>query len=364
MKTITKYLALITLILNVQFIRAQDTIQNPNNKSKIETLQKIKEQIQNEERNNLKVEVEAINNRLEKGEITSAEAELLKKEVAKKRALNIENRMAIIDNKYALSERNEEGYEFVGEHAINGIVRVGGANEHTSESFIYVGAKENDKPKNLKYDRRTTSDFVLAFGLNNALIEGENIDDSPYKFGGSRFFEIGWAWKTRVFKESNFMRFKYGYSFQFNGLKPTDNNYFVQDGNQTVLQEFPEELKKSKLTITNLVFPVHFEFGPSKKTEKDSYFRYSTENQFKIGIGGYGGFNIGTRQKLKYEFDGERIKEKQKQSFNTSNLVYGLSSYIAFDDVALYVKCDLSPIFKDQAIKQNNISIGLRFDMD
>ncbi len=159
----------------MQFIKAQDTIQNPNNKSKIETLQKIKEQIQNEERNILKVEVEAINNRLEKGEITSAEAELLKKEVAKKRALNIENRMAIIDNKIALSERNEEGYEFDERAPINGIVRVGGANEHTSENFIYVGAKENDKPKNLKYDRRTTSDFVLAFGLNNALIEGENI---------------------------------------------------------------------------------------------------------------------------------------------------------------------------------------------
>ncbi|MFD0835220.1 hypothetical protein ACFQ0I_05555 [Mariniflexile aquimaris] len=364
MQTIIKYLALITLILNVQLIKAQDSIQNPNNKNKIETLQKIKEQIQNEERDYLKVEVEAINSRLEKGEITNAEAELLKKEVAKKRALNIENRIAIIENKYALSERNEEGYEFVGEHAINGIVRVGGANENTSESFIFVGDKAKDKPKNLKYDRRTTSDFVLAFGLNNAIIEGEKLDDSPYKFGGSRFFEIGWAWKTRVFNESNFMRLKYGYSFQFNGLKPTDNNYFVQDGNQTILQEFPEELKKSKLAITNLVFPVHFEFGPSKKTEKDTYFRYSTDNQFKIGIGGYGGFNIGTRQKLKYEFDGERIKEKQKQSFNTSNLVYGLSSYIAFDDVALYVKYDLSPIFKDQAIKQNNISIGLRFDMD
>ncbi len=44
--------------------------------------------------------------------------------------------------------------------------------------------------------------------------------------------------------------------------------------------------------------------------------------------------------------------------------MYGLSSYIAFDDVALYVKYDLSPIFNDQAIDQNNISLGLRFDVD
>jgi len=363
MQTITTYLVLLALILGVQLMNAQDTIQHPNSKQKIEALQSAKAQIQNEERELLKAEVEAINKRLEKGEITNNEAEILKKEAAKKRALNIENRMAIIDNKIALSERNGEDYDFTDEKNAGSIIRIG-SNENTNESFIFIGNKTDDKPKNVKYDRRTTSDFVLAFGLNNAIIEGEKLDDSPYKFGGSRFLEIGWAWKTRVFKDSNFMRFKYGYSFQMNGLKPTDNHYFVQQGNQTVLEEFPEELKKSKLTITNLVFPMHFEFGPSKKIEKDTYFRYSTNNQFKIGLGGYGGFNIGTRQKLKYEVDGERVKEKQKQNFNTSNLVYGLSGYIAFDEVALYVKYDVSPIFKDQTIKQNNIAIGLRFDMD
>ena len=113
-----------------------------------------------------------------------------------------------------------------------------------------------------------------------------------------------------------------------------------------------------------MVFPVHFEFGPSKKIERDTYFRYSTHNQFKVGLGGYAGFNIGARQKLKYTVDGETVKDKQKRDFNTSNLVYGLSGYIAFDSMALYVKYDLSPIFKDQAIDQRNISIGVRFDMD
>lgn len=160
------------------------------------------------------------------------------------------------------------------------------------------------------------------------------------------------------------MRFKYGYSFQINGLKPMDNQYFVQEGGQTFLQEFPVDLKKSKLSITNLVFPIHFEFGPSKKIDSDTYFRYSTSDKFKIGVGAYGGFNIGTRQKLKYKLDGEHVKDKQKRGFNATNLVYGLSGYIAFDNTALYVKYDLSPIFKDQIIDQNNISIGLRFDMD
>ena len=359
MQTITKLLVLIVLSLCVQLINAQDTIQNSNNQYKIEELRKIRDEIKIQEREFLKVEVEAINIRLENGDITNIEAERLKKEVAKKRALNIENRVAIVNNRIALLQRNEEGYDNNDNTGVSDLgLGFGG------EDGFFAGIKINGKVNSKKYDKRTTSDFVLAFGLNNAITKGENLNNSPYKFGGSRFFEIGWAWKTRVFKESNFLRLKYGYSFQINGLKPNDSQYFVQQGNETVLEEFPEDLKKSKLSITNLVFPVHFEFGPSKRIDKDTYYRYSTNNKFKIGVGGYAGFNIGTRQKLKYELDGERVKDKQKRGFNTTNLVYGLSGYIAFDEVALYVKYDLSPIFKDQAIKQNNISVGVRFDMD
>lgn len=359
MQTITHYVVFITLCLSVQLINAQDTINNPNNALKIEALKKTKAQIEKEERAFLKAEVEAINVRLDNNEITNEQAEVLKKEAAKKRALNIENRISIINNKIALLQRNEEGYNTDNKVDDSKI----GISISTEEG-TFAGIKINSKNKPKKYDKRTTSDLVVAFGLNNAIIEGQSLNDSPYKFGGSRFFEIGWAWKTRVFKESNFLRFKYGYSLHINGLKPDDNMYFVKQGNQTVLQEFPQNLRKSKLSITNLVFPMHFEFGPSKKIEKDTYFRYSTKKQFKIGVGGYAGFNIGTRQKLKYELDGERIKDKQKRGFNTTNLVYGVSSYIAFGDAALYVKYDLSPIFKDQLVAQNNISIGVRFDMD
>ncbi len=358
MTTITKYLTLIMLSLSIQIMNAQVTTVNED---KIKLLEQKKSSIENEEKEFLKAEVEAVNQRLDKGEITQEEAEVLKKNYAEKRALNIANKKAIIDNKIELLQRNEDVSLDVDSSGY--YLRIGGTeDENTNDEFIYLGKKDDDKPR--IYDKRTTTDLVLAFGLNNALIEGENFDDSPYKFGGSRFFELGWAWKTRVFKESNFVRFKYGFSFQFNGLKPKDNQFFVQDGDLTHLEEFPVDLKKSKLAMTNLVFPVHFEFGPSEKIEKDTYFRYSTRNKFKVGLGGYAGFNIGTRQKLKYKVDGERTKDKIKRSYNTSSLVYGLSGYVSFYDVALYVKYDLSPIFKDQVIDQNNISLGLRFDMD
>jgi hypothetical protein len=362
MQIITKYLVLIIIGICVLQANAQDTIQNNKNVYKIETLKKAKESIKAEERELLKAEVEVINQRLDRGEITQVEASKLKKEAAKIRALNIENRIAIIDNKIALLERNDNNADLLDYEGDNNVYLRIGSGDETNDSFVFLGNKKNDKPR--KYDRRTTSDMVIAFGLNNAIVEDEKLDDSPYKFGGSRFFEIGWAWKTRVFKNSNFLRFKYGYSFQINGLKPSDNKYFVTEGSQTTLEDFQYDLSKSKLTITNLVIPVHFEFGPSKKIERDTYFSYSTHKQFKIGLGGYAGFNIGTRQKLKYKVDGNRIKDKIKRDYNTSNLVYGLSGYVAFGNVGVYAKYDLSPIFKDQVVEQNNISIGLRFDMD
>ena len=343
MQTITRYLVLFILSLNVHLITAQDSITKPNSEE-ISKLKKAIQRVESEEKEYLKAEVEAIDRRLKNGEITKEEAQDLKMQMAKKRALNIENRTAILNNKIALLERNEKGYGDDEDEDGVDYIRIGGNDEDMS--WIYIGKKENDKKRYRKPDMRTTSDFVLAFGLNNAIIDGQSLDDSPYKIGGSRFFEMGWAWKTRVFKNTNFLRFKYGVSLHINGLKPNDNQYFVKNGNQTMLETFPQDLRKSKLSITNLVFPAHFEFGPSKKIERENYFRYSTRNKFKIGVGGYAGFNIGTRQKLKYDLDGERIKDKQKRGFNTSDLVYGISTYLAIGDTALYLKYDLSPIFK------------------
>lgn len=357
MRYTTKYLLLI-IGLSLQFLSAQEN-ELQNNTWSIKSLEYQKELIKTEERNFLKTEVEIILHRLEIGEITEEEATILKQNAAKKRALNIENRIKIVENKIALLKRNEEGYNVNndGDYSKAGI-----SISNKEGTLIGIKIRGNNKPR--KYDRRTLSEIVLAVGFNNAIIEGEQLDDSPYKFGGSRFFELGWAWKTRVFKESNFVRFKYGFSLQMNGLKPTDNQYFVENGDQTNLEVFNSDLKKAKLTVTNLVVPIHFEFGPSKKIEKENYFRYTTHRQFKIGIGGYAGFNVRTRQKLKYSLNGDHVKDKLKRDYNTSNLVYGLSTYVAFNTTALYVKYDLSPIFKNQTTDQNNISVGVRFDMD
>lgn len=331
-----------------------------NSTHEVEALKKQKEHVVLEEKEALKQRVIEINNQYNNGEITKDEATRLKEAAAEITALNIDNRLAIIDNEIALAERrgiqiktddteiriNNDPYKFS--------IQV--FDDEDSMVDINFGREK-------KYDKRTHSNLVIAFGLNNAIIEGQSFNDSPYKVGKSKFFEMGWAWSTRVLNYSNVWRFRYGFSFTFNGLNPTDNKYFVQDGDLTMLEDFPVNLNKSKLRMDNLVAPLFFEFGPSRKIERENYFRYSTRKMFKFGIGGYAGLNLGTRQKLKFSEDGSKEKDKIKQSYNTANFIYGLSSYIGVDDFSFYVKYDLNTIFNNPNPKENNISLGLRFDL-
>ena len=336
MKKVTFYIAVILLSLTGMPALAQEKKQS----EEIEALKKEKDTIIAQEKEALKKEVEKINLRYEKNEIDWEEAEKLKSEAAKKHAMNIQNRVAIIDNKLALLRRDGTGEE-------------DGFEEDDDDDWYHKS----------RYSR-TTTHLVMAAGFNNALSEDQSLNDSDFKVGGSRFFELGLAWRTRVFEKSNWLRLRYGFSFQFNGLKPTDNRYFVQNADLTELQEYPLKLDKSKFRMDNLVFPVHFEFGPSTKVESKRSVWFSTHNKLKVGLGGYAGFNLGERQKLRYEEDGENVKKKLKGDHNTNDFIYGLSGYLGWGAAALYVKYDLNPIFDDPNPELHNVSVGLRFDVN
>lgn len=351
MQTITKHLVYLFLLVAASQVNAQvqDSIQTV-------TVDQLRKFIKLEEQLALKKEVDEINDRLEADKITYEEAEQLKKEAAEKRALNIENRVAIAVNRLEFSKRNNLEFDENEKKTVLSI-KIGEGDREI------LGVKASRTPP--KQDIRTGNQLLFAMGFNNAIIDGVSLSDTPYKLGGSGFVELGWIWNTRVFKDSNVLRFKYGFSFQWNKLDIKDNQFFQQNDNTTTLETFPSDLIKAKFRTTNLVVPVHFEFGPwNKKEYKDGRVRYFNHDKFKIGLGGYAGVNLRAQQKLVYEEDGERVKQKIKRGYNTNTLVYGLSAYVGVGDLSLYAKYDLSPMFKNQAVEQNNLSIGIRVDLD
>ncbi len=350
MKTIIVTLTLIFFSFAMQEIQAQnDSVQSNKKDSLIikqEFFEKQKQKIIDEEKGGLKSDLAKIANKLDEKTISLDQANKLKEIAAEKRALNIENRIVILSNKIALEERNGTDVNYTD------------ISDKDKRIDINFGREKTEI-----YDKRTNSGLVLAVGFNNAIADGQSLNDSDFKVAGSRFFELGWAWKTRVFEDSNWLRLKYGVSLQFNGLKPTEDRFLnVDNEGLLIFSNSDSSLKKSKFKMNNLVVPLHFEFGPSKKIEKEDYYRYSTSGKFKIGVGGYAGIALSRSQKLKYSE--QKTGQLERGDFNTNNFVYGLSSYVSLGSVALYAKYDLNPIFKDPNIELRNISLGLRFDID
>ncbi|HMK06937.1 MAG TPA: hypothetical protein VK476_05360, partial [Flavobacterium sp.] len=213
-------------------------------------------------------------------------------------------------------------------------------------------------------ERRTTTQFVFAFGANN-LVTDKAVAHSDYRYWGSHFYEWGFTSNTRLFKNDNLLHLKYGFSVMYNNLRPTDNRLFVENGDQTILETSAVNLKDSRFRNVYITAPIHLEFDFTKtKKNAEGKTLFRTHEGVRFGIGGYAGFRVKSKQILKYEADGHDITVKQKGGFNTNDFIYGVSTYLGYGATSLYLKYDLNPLFKDNAIKQNNISLGVRFDLN
>ena len=373
---------LYTVVMLISFItnlRAQETDSIKVSKETFEQrARKIANRIEfvtKSEKQALKEKVEAIDLQLEKGQISKEEASRLKQEEAQKSAIKIDT---------AIANYNDELQELI-QQKVNGEVASVEGSEQKGGTMIVLGGSSNDsigknrteinigslkvyhgeEDKKRRLSKRTTSQFVFAFGLNNIITENESLNESDYKVWGSHFYEWGLTLNSRIFKNHNLLHAKYGLSLMYNNLRPTDNRYFVKNGDVTELQDGFTNFNESRFRNVYLTAPVHLEFDfTPKKTDKDgnSYFR--THQSFRLGIGGYAGVRIKSKQILKYEEDDQKVKVKQKGDFNVNDFNYGLSAYIGYGQLSLYAKYDINPLFKNNAVDQNNVSLGLRFDFN
>lgn len=352
------FYAMAMLCLFASKVFAQETFESRARiiAEKIETITK-------EEKDALKSEVEAVNKLLDNNEITQEQADARKEAFATIRANNIETKVAVEEAKLTdlvkekvvgkVSSDSQGGTQF-------------GIFWKSNSKNTEANKKRQDSLYEIRSDRRTTSQLVIATGYNNTINEGDlgTLNDSDFKFNKSQFYEWGITFNTRLAKNHNLLHAKYGLSLMYNNLRATDNRSFVVNGNQTVLAENPIHLKESRFRNVYLVLPLHLEFDfTKKKTDGDKvYFR--SHESFRFGIGGYAGAHLKSKQILRYEVDDRNVKERTKGDFNANNFIYGLSAYIGYKQLSLYAKYDLSPLFKNNTIDQNNVSLGLRFDLN
>lgn len=341
MRNLTIYLtSLLCLFLTNVF--AQETFEDKAKAiaDKIETITK-------EEKEALKLEIESVNQQLENGSITNAQADDKKLQLAESRAKSIEYRVA----------GAKKELEDLVQQKVDGKIA---EKEKTKRYGITFDHKKNDDSDG---EKRTTSQFVFAFGLNNLVTDGA-LAHSDYRYWGSHFYEWGLTWNTRLAKNSNLLHLKYGASLMYNNLRATDNRMFVDTGKQTELVTADTHLEDSRFRNVYIAVPVHLEFDFSKTEMKDDKRIFRSHNGFRFGLGGYVGGNIKSKQVLEYERDGHDVKDREKGDYNVNDFIYGVSAYVGYKEISLYAKYDLNPLFKDNAVDQNNISYGIRFDLN
>lgn len=323
-----------------------------------------------QQKDSLKSKVEAINVLLEKGSITQEDADKQKKEAAVYHAKRIE---VLVGEQQVLLQQ-------LVQQKTDG--KIASVDDYYEENQFTIGNRlfslrmSHDDiddfeerwrlRKERRNNRRTTTQFIFALGTNNTLTNNRlsSLNDSEYKFWQSHFYEVGFSFKSRFTEEPSKTYFKYGLSFLWNNLRAEGNQYHIVNGDVTSLGIYPEDLSESRLRHVQMIFPLHIEFDFSKdKVYEDGTKRDRSGRGWRVGLGGFAGFKLGSRQYLEYRnAEGIEVTELQKGDFNMNILNYGLSTYLAYKNTGLYVKYDLNPLFKDTEIR--NISFGLRFDFD
>ena len=307
------------------------------------------ELITKQQKDSLKTEVEAINVQLEKNEITAAEADARKQELAQKRADKIETLVAV----------EQQKLDDLVKDKVDGKIE-----ESSSRTFTihYKNRRINDTIKKPYEYKRTTSQFVFALGVNRLMNDGKADDNFKWR---SDFYEWGVSWNSRLLKNNNLLHAKYGLSLQYNNLRPDGNRVFAKDGSQTILVDAARDIDVARLRYVNLVIPAHLEFDFTKKKINGDKTYFPTHNSFRLGIGGYVGLNVKEKQVIKFEDEnGNDVKDKTKGDFNVNDFVYGVSAYVGYGEISLYAKYDLQPVFSNNEIDQNNLSLGIRFDFN
>lgn len=222
-------------------------------------------------------------------------------------------------------------------------------NDHWSRDEKREDHRNMNEKKKTKSSGRffSSSDFGVYIGLNNW--SKGNTSGSSLDTWGSRYFAVSLQKNATLINGKQVdLAFTYGPEIAWNNFMFEENNVVEMSGKQVVFKNFGQNLNKTKLVVPTLNFPMMLNFG-------------FEESKFKIGVGGYIGYRVGSYRKIKYE-DGK--KEKQKGSFGLNDFRYGLTAELGKrKGLTFFLRYDLSEMFKSDQVNAKGLqawSVGLR----
>jgi hypothetical protein len=231
--------------------------------------------------------------------------------------------------------------------------------------------EENDNEEDVDWDHlrrgkigRTWQSSNVDFGTNNFLAGGQFPDgDEPYAVRpwGSWYVGFNSVQRTRMGK--NFF-LEWGLGVSWYNFKFEHNDIIVQKdelGVQFITDTRDVNHIKSKLTATYINFSLIplIDFGDHGRKARvwDGH-----GSEFRFGIGPYVGYRIASKSKLVFEEEGERERQKDRDSYYLNNLRYGARVQLGFRSTDFFFNYDANELFaENKGPKLNAISFGFIF---
>ena len=215
---------------------------------------------------------------------------------------------------------------------------------------------------------RTWQTTNLDLGINNYLSESDQFPDRNENHSvrpwGSWYLGINSLQRTKAGRNF-FIEWGLGvswYNFKFQNDLMTLNSTPEEVSFSPVLANPEYDYIKSKLRVTYInasLVPV-LDFGNRGRRARiwDSY-----GSQFRIGIGPYVGYKIGSKSKTVYlDEEDHRKKEKNRDSFYLNDLRYGARLQVGFRSTDFFINYDANELFKEgHGPKLNAVSFGIIF---
>jgi hypothetical protein len=212
---------------------------------------------------------------------------------------------------------------------------------------------------------RPPSSVSIDFGLNNYLAgsnfpAGELYEVRPW---GSWYIGVNTVQRTRV---SSKFYLEWGLGMSWYNFKFQNDNIRLSKTETGVV--FQEDLtpdrgfRKSKLTANYIQasFVPLLDLGGSGHKVR---FWDADKSRFRLGIGPYAAYRIGSHSKIVYNDGGGREKDKDRDSFHLENLRYGIRLQVGVRSTDLFFNYDLNNLFnnKPDNPRLRAISFGIIF---
>lgn len=221
---------------------------------------------------------------------------------------------------------------------------------------------------------RSTRHLVnFDIGINNWLSNGKFPSESNEQYTvrpwGSWYFAVNSVQQTQL---KGRLYIEWGPGISWYNFKFEDDRTIIRNDNGiTTFTSDPDlerSYKKSKLTVTNVNFMAvpMIQFGKSKRKRYSSVNSWrslpnvrigGSDGGFRIGLGGYAGFRLGSRSKVK--FSGGK-KDKDRGSFNIQTLRYGTRLQMGYKGTDIFINYDLNELFNEgRGPELNAFSFGI-----